>query len=394
MKKISKAISQLISLSRYIIKNLSVSVNLDLSIKATDKVSPIYAVSTSNIITVHSLWPLTGRLILLGLWLFGLTLLALYPMRWWPGDRLRLVQALNDFMPWLLVGLIPALLIAGLARRRRLMVALSIPTILIGLNFVSLFLPSTHYAQAGNLSLRVMSYNIWFGNKDMANVAEIIHSENPDVILLQELIQSNVQPLRAALTGLYPGEKLHLVYDSKLQQAVISRYPVKATGGSLNEGRALKTIVDTPDGPIAVWNVHLRQPRPSWSRQYRQALKLSEAIQATNGPLIVGGDFNATDQSQTYNLISQYLYNAHRQAGWGFGFSFPVPGSHFRGISSIGPSRSGVKQLLWLLTTMTSIVRIDHIFYSSHFLARNTSTLTSVGDSDHRPVVAELSLIK
>ena len=94
------------------------------------------------------------------------------------------------------------------------------------------------------------------------------------------------------------------------------------------------------------------------------------------GPLIVGGDFNTTDQSELYRLINRHLDNAHWEAGWGFGFSFPAESSSIYGVPIPG-----------------SVVRIDHIFYSGeHFLARHALTLSDSGGSDHLPVVATLFL--
>jgi endonuclease/exonuclease/phosphatase family metal-dependent hydrolase len=87
----------------------------------------------------------------------------------------------------------------------------------------------------------------------------------------------------------------------------------------------------------------------------------------------VGGDFNTTDQSEGYHLLAQHLKNAHWEAGWGFGFSFPANQPRFKRIPILTP-----------------VVRIDHIFYSSHFLAHSATTLSDSGGSDHLPVIAEL----
>ena len=100
-------------------------------------------------------------------------------------------------------------------------------------------------------------------------------------------------------------------------------------------------------------------------------------IAASTAPLIVGGDFNTTEQSENYRLINQYLANAHWEAGWGFGFSFPAHNPHYNHIPVITP-----------------MVRIDHIFYSNHFFARSAQTLATSGGSDHLPVTAELAQVE
>jgi endonuclease/exonuclease/phosphatase family metal-dependent hydrolase len=38
-----------------------------------------------------------------------------------------------------------------------------------------------------------------------------------------------------------------------------------------------------------------------------------------------------------------------------------------------------------------ALIRIDHIFHSSHFTALNAHMLNDSGGSDHLPVVAELA---
>jgi endonuclease/exonuclease/phosphatase (EEP) superfamily protein YafD len=89
-------------------------------------------------------------------------------------------------------------------------------------------------------------------------------------------------------------------------------------------------------------------------------------------PIILGGDFNTSDQSQTYRLVDQYLNNAHWEASCGFGFTFPSSSSRLKR-----------KFLVPLL------IRIDHIFYSTHFIPTSSRTLNDSGGSDHLPVVAE-----
>jgi endonuclease/exonuclease/phosphatase (EEP) superfamily protein YafD len=138
-------------------------------------------------------------------------------------------------------------------------------------------------------------------------------------------------------------------------------------------------MVETPAGLIAVWNVHLFPPfRVPPPLHDQQATALAADIVAVDGPLIVAGDFNATDQSVTYQWVNRYLKNAHRETGWGFGFTYPAP-------PHIIPELSIDSGLIY---------RIDHIFYNHHFAAYNAQTLTTSAGSDHLPIVAELWLVK
>jgi vancomycin resistance protein VanJ len=328
------------------------------------------------ILPIKQIWRLARALVWAGLWLFGLGLLVWYFLRWWPGDSFWPVRLVNYVMPWLLVGLIPALLTALLARRKWLAVTLTVPTLLIGLTFAPLFLPRPNIALADNGSYRVMSYNLWARNRDAAAVARVIGEVQPDILLLQEVKPMMVHQIRDAIAAYYPDAELYLAYESDIGQAVISRFPLTPVAAEPDAGRAQKVLVNTPDGPVAVWNVHASQPWP-WSRQYRQTTTLADEIAVVDIPLIVAGDFNTTDQSETYQLINHYLGNAHWDAGWGFGFSFPAHAPRIKKIPLLMP-----------------VIRIDHIFYSQHFYAYNARTLADSGGSDHFPVVTQLSLIK
>ena len=182
--------------------------------------------------------------------------------------------------------------------------------------------------------------------------------------------------LARELANLYPDGQLHLAYEPDAYQGIISRFPLTPIELADDEGHTQKVMAVTPAGPVAIWNVHSSPPL-HWSRQYRQISALVKDIVAVKGPLIVGGDFNTTDQSETYRLVNQYLYNAHWEAGWGFGFSFPADQPRFK-----------------YVPILTPVIRIDHIFYNAHFFASSAHTLSDSGGSDHFPVTARLSLIQ
>jgi len=75
-------------------------------------------------------------------------------------------------------------------------------------------------------------------------------------------------------------------------QAIISRYPLTPTGGSYQMGRSQKVLVHTPDGAIAVWNVHPYAPLV-WSHQYQQIAAIAAhgnrrpALEALDLPALV-----------------------------------------------------------------------------------------------------------
>ncbi len=313
----------------------------------------------------------------LGFWLLGLVTLLIFIIRWWSGDQLWHVRMFNYLMPWVLIPLTTALIAAGIGRRRWLVATLAVPALFISLNYAPLFLPRCSFALANGENFKVLSHNVSRHNTNVAAITAQIQQERPDIILLQELRQDQIEDFVKILADLYPDAKLYFTYDPSTLQAVASRYPLTLLAMMPEKGRAQKVLLETPNDSITVINVHVDFDQ-GWRRNYQQISKLlAEDIIPANGPVILGGDFNTTDQTQIYHLISQHLQNAHWEAGWGFGFTFPYRERPVRGRLPVPP-----------------VVRIDHIFYNDHFFTRKAGTLPESAGSDHLPVFAEFSWSK
>jgi len=80
-----------------------------------------------------------------------------------------------------------------------------------------------------------------------------------------------------------------------------------------------------------------------------------------------------------YRLIASVLRDSWREAGYGFGHTFPgtptIPGTR--------PVILGIQVPKWL-------IRIDCIFHSPDLFASTAQIIPSDGASDHRPVMATL----
>jgi endonuclease/exonuclease/phosphatase family metal-dependent hydrolase len=195
----------------------------------------------------------------------------------------------------------------------------------------------------------------------------------------QEMTEELVVMLLPELALEYP---YHLVDNSwGLPMVLVSRYPLTVQPKSPETPRAQLALVETPNGVIAVWNVH---PSPAvnqsgWEGQKKALTAVASAIEKESSPIIVLGDFNTTDLAENYRLIAEHLTDVHRAVGRGFGFTFPEPD-------------------FLLLTpwyaqsfkTMSPMVRIDHIFVSGHFIPQEIHVVPEGYGSDHRPVVATL----
>ena len=110
----------------------------------------------------------------LGLWFFGLVVLLSFFMRWWPGDRIITVRFINYFMSWLLIGLVPCLIIAGFTGHKWLAAILFATIFLIALTYLPIFLNCKKDANPVGMRLKVMSYNVWRENPNIAAMAELM----------------------------------------------------------------------------------------------------------------------------------------------------------------------------------------------------------------------------
>lgn len=306
---------------------------------------------------------------------------ALLP-RWPP--PLALV---NSFVPFLFAPLVLTLPLALLARSR---VAFIAGLALLGLFVIAygtFFLPRLQPAVASaDGSLKVMTFNLQYDHPQPEQVIAVIESENADVVAVQELTDSTAELLRQRLSALYP----HLMLDPEMSTTgLLSRYPFldsqwfrMAKGGY----PAPHVAVEVNGRPIHVLAVHPPPPRPSWlvrrqvpsgiweDERDRQIAGVAQRVAALEGTVVVLGDLNATDQSRSYVQMAALLKDAYREAGWGFGFTFPH-GARIGQLPLPGP-----------------LVRIDYVFHSDDLYAED-ARVRCEGGSNHCYLVVKLGLV-
>lgn len=304
--------------------------------------------------------------------LWNLVWLIIYGITLWlftflvTGDRIKLVRIISYFQPVFLFFLLPAFLIAVIGKKKLLATALCLLTLALGLRYIPLFLP--RYEKnilPVTAQFSIMSFSVKGWIEEVQPIADIIKKQQADLTLVQGIPQPAV--LVEKLQGIFPNTKVHSLYKGKF--LAISRYPIRSLPFA---GGAQKLTVALPSDTVTVWNVHLYKDPYNYNGQVKQVQSLIDDIQKTEGRKIAAGDFNFTESSVNYQDISKYLSNAHQQAGWGFGFTYPTPS----------------RKLGYLMP----LLRIDHIFYGASFYAVQADRLSEYGGSDHFPVVAVFSL--
>jgi endonuclease/exonuclease/phosphatase family metal-dependent hydrolase len=209
--------------------------------------------------------------------------------------------------------------------------------------------------------------NIW----SLEETARTIEEHDPDIVVLQEitrgwLVMSSVDEVRWLADRLemdfaYSGNS----HDGLWGNAILSRLPIVSTGAvvysttdNLRRG-AVAVEVQTDTGNLVVIDTHLDNPRGSVDVRLEQ---ITELLGFWDGitPAIIAGDFNADPGSPEWQTLSD------------------------AGFIDSGEGSSE--------TTSEDERRIDYIWITPN-LQVDSYTVPDVWVSDHRPVVADLSLV-
>ena len=310
------------------------------------------------------------------------------PIGEWPPFEVADIFGLAWFAP-----LPPLLFISMLCASRRAGLVLMAPVVLLAWTYGPLFLPRSipspvrGSGQPSGAMLRVMTANLLVSNDDLSAVAGLLLAERADIVAIQELSPSMAEYLRRELHAQYPYQLLE-PSTSAAGLGILSRHPIRAehAGGTLPRACFCQRVtVDLGGRTLALVNVHPWPPKIGYVRLGRLPIPTSFAPEQTKrgiaaalqelegrtGPLIVLGDFNLSDRQPLYRQLRPSLLDAHAEAGWGLGHSFPALA--FDGLPNI------------------SFVRIDYVLHDRSLTARSARTGTTPG-SDHRHVVADLVL--
>lgn len=320
---------------------------------------------------------------------YGVAALA-YAVRPRLGDRVGLIELVDDFAPWYYVPG-PAVALAGLwLGSHRLALAGLGAAAVFAVRWGPRFREPPSSTAAGGAALTVMTFNVLFRNRRPRATVAAIAAEDPDLVALQELPPGLAAHLVRALGQRYP-HRVFVARRSPSGVGVASRYPLRDVRHfrlSRVGHWGQRMIVDAPSGPITVFNVHPYIPRlrlatpgpkrwsPVWfdsGRRRAEIRRLLELVDRVHGPLLVLGDFNMTEYSADYRSVKKRLGDAWLTAGRGLGLTFP------RALA-----------LPRLLPSPWPLLRIDYAWFSPELRPVWARSAPS-GGSDHRPVVVRFA---
>ncbi len=287
------------------------------------------------------LWALAA---LLHLGAVGLLLAAFATI----GERSAWV-ALLLYAPRIVYGLPLFLIVPALARpgRRRLLAIPLVTAVLVAGPLMGLHL---HPGLPGGKepALRLLTYNVWFGYRDVLAIGREVAAARPDIVLFQAAAHAADVVLKGP-----PFERFHSLHEATY--VIASRFPVRVVArgkaASHAEGPAwVRFAVDSPLGELEVLSVHPHSPRYFFQQLRGRGLRrllpggapldpagalshlddqLREVDQATRGAgplLIVAGDFNAPEGGALLRERFTGLEDAFAATGNGYGYTFPLGG--------------------------------------------------------------------
>ncbi len=271
---------------------------------------------------------------------------------------------------------------------------------------------------APDAAFKLMTWNVklfdlynWSGNKaTRSKMFEVIQSENPSVLCLQEFYSEDTGPFRNldTLQSLMSYKYTSEAYTITLRKtdhwgvATFSRYPIVNEGKIVFNNRSnnicLYSDISINGDTIRVYNMHLqsinfgyadiafvrsmlseeeaedevensksllRRMKRAYTRRAEQANAIAAHIVSCRYPIIICGDFNDTPVSYTYRVLAKGMCDAFRESGSGFGKTFENP---------------------------LPIPRIDYILHSETLSSWEFKTIETTGMSDHYPVTCKIGM--
>ena len=268
-----------------------------------------------------------GMAAVLGLALLLLTLA--FATRWLdvPSSEVAAVQAV---VPITGAGVVLVALLALVCGLPRLALVGAVPgAVAVVLAVASLGLIGTPSAVASSEPVSVLSSNLEFGGASADDVVKAVRDHSADVVVLVELTPQAVSRLKAA------GLEKELPYAVGHAEAgttgamIRSRWPLslldpgQGVDGSLFSEPYAR--VERPAGAFGIKAIHTRQPIVTARGWHQDLDRIREwqLAQPTEEPLLLAGDFNASQSHPAFRSMLEGLTDAHRATGGGWVRTWP-----------------------------------------------------------------------
>jgi vancomycin resistance protein VanJ len=304
-------------------------------------------------------------------------------------DRWGWLFLLNMFSLYSFAFIPLIALIAIIVRKKETWLGLALIVVVWVTDFGSLLLPKFPARVGDAESINVMTYNVLGTVNGADAILSNLRDVEADLIAFQELNLEVGEAIGKELLEEYP----YQILDPRpyvFGAGTISRYPLRSTGETLPGewlGSPQVLELEFNGRRVTIVNAHTyaasfigedygaRYRRLEWSvkERERQVQTLTQFARDQPQPLIVLLDLNVGEMTRAYSMMDEELQDAWNKKGWGLGHTHSLT------------QAIGFPTPLWLL-------RLDYVFCSDDWEVLNVQLGSWDGISDHRPLMAELSL--
>ncbi len=260
---------------------------------------------------------------------------------------------------------------------------------------------------ASGKTLSVLTCNR--GQNDGHTLGGWMLHRQPDVMVFQDAFAPDAYVMDAADYVFFPhqrrvGEHVLLSRHPILAAAPADREAMIRRGSNWHYLPAVRFVVDWEGVSVVVWSIHVRSPRDQfrndrgrlrqrlglpispqdaaaiqsvdwggsyWDEQRLSVEALLELIHADAQPTVIAGDWNIPDVGPLYWKLTKRLADAHREAGSGYGYTFPG-------------------DLNWWAAFGQPWLRIDYVLTDHHWRPLTCEVEPSPEGSQHHALFAEL----
>jgi vancomycin resistance protein VanJ len=253
---------------------------------------------------------------------------------------------IESFLPWLGVGMVALLVVALLSKAWFGAIPVAAALISWCVVFLPVLVTGVAPASAADTSegvageWTIATQNLRAGNPDAHAAVQKLIGSGADVVVLQELTGPTLERISPLLDGAF-GHR-----QTAGTVGVWSRFPLsqgEPLALGLGWSRAVSVQVETPDGPVQLYAVHLPSVRPSdVSNRNKGLAKLTRIVEADPSPrILVVGDFNTANTDRALAPLLARLDDA--RAGFGFTWPARLPATRpdhilYRGFTMTGAS--------------------------------------------------------
>jgi endonuclease/exonuclease/phosphatase (EEP) superfamily protein YafD len=284
---------------------------------------------------------------------------------WTATTVVAIVQSLT---PYLAVVLAPVMLAALLRRRLLIVTVASAVGFGLGVLAAPLAFPDPQPpAAVGSTGLRVASLNLWWQNREVDAVADLLGTVEADVIVFIEYTREHQSVMESASFARDFPYRTERTARGAAGIGVWSRLPIDDHGQLDTFNDSIDLDVRGPDGVVRVVAMHLPTPIADFDAWQDELSELAVIGRGAEDPTLLIGDLNSTYWHPGFRrVLDAGFVDAHQAAGAGFSTSWPTD---------------------WWVPPY---VRLDHALTAGGLVSTDVDDLDVPG-SDHRGLVVTVA---